>query len=132
MRQRFRHPAVALFCILAQLALGASSLGLVLCTGRDHAGIELKSDACCGSHAQADARPTGPALEDSCCSDTPLFAADRRVSDVPRSQPPPAPVFLAWIGAAGGPSLRPDPRGAAEREVSAPDRLARRVIVLRV
>jgi hypothetical protein len=133
MRHRTRRTAVALFCILAQLALGASTLGLVVCAGRDHLAIELPSDDCCAGHGRADAGGRGPALEGTCCSDTPLFAAARRITDLPRSQPAPAPVFSAWLAPSHAPAaIHPDPRGGPAREASVPHRVALRAIVLRV
>jgi hypothetical protein len=132
MRHRRHRTVVALLCVVAQLALGASSLGLVVCTGRDHAAIELASDDCCAGHGPADGRAGGTAFADRCCSDTPLFAADRRLSDVPRSQPAPIPVLFASLAPAAPPPVRLDHRLAADRRVPAPDRLALRAIVLRV
>jgi hypothetical protein len=122
---------VALLCVLAQLALGASALGLVVCTGRDHAGIELPSEACCAAHGLATPDAPATALEDACCSDTPLFTAGRRLSDVPRSQAPPSPVLVAVLAAAP-PAVRLDHVRAAERDAPATVRLALRAIVLRV
>jgi hypothetical protein len=131
MRRRPLRTAVAFLSVLAQLALGASALGLVVCTGRDHAGIELPSGACCEGHGLGRSGSTAAALEDSCCSDTPLFASARRLSEVPRSQPPPAPVLLAVL-AAPPPPVRLDHRLAADRDAPATVRLALRAIVLRV
>jgi hypothetical protein len=130
--RRLVATAVALFCVLIQLALGVSStLGLVFCVGDDHAGIELAAADCCAAHG-TDSRPVVAAGADDCCSDIPLFTAVRPLSDVPRWQAAfaelaamaaPA-VVIARAGAAGTlPAFAVSPPPAA---------LSRRSVVLRV
>jgi hypothetical protein len=123
---------VAVLAVLLQLALGVSaSLGLVLCVGDDHAGIELAGDGCCASHGTLG--PTAvTTLERACCSDVPLYWAVRPLSDLRRVSPSLAPIaslvpFLT-IGPASAALLSMPAHG----EIPPPTVHVRRSVVLRV
>ena len=126
------YGAVALVCVLAQLAVGASALGLIVCTGRDHAAIELGSDDCCTGGKVAGRTDHAATLTDRCCSDTPLFAAARQVSDVRRSQPPSSPVLLALVAPRAAAAAAGERHPASALAFSASSRLALRSVILRV
>ena len=120
---------VALFCVLVQLALGASSaLGLVLCVGRDHSGIELSSDGCCVAHEMTHHAGAESTLDEGCCSDIPLVSATRQASSGPRSEAAPPLVALP----SPLPDVRIGGRRAADPASPPPARLALSSIVLRV
>lgn len=110
MMRRSFHNAVRLFCVLAQLAVGAlSPAGLVFCTAGDHAAIESSSNNCCLTRPAEAHRSAGPSLERSCCcSDTPLETLACSLVDSSRSQPipplglvaatpPPLPSFVQTL-----------------------------------
>lgn len=119
-------------CVLTQLALGVSAtLGLVFCVGDDHAGIELASEDCCAAHATAE--PALPAVvATDCCSDIPLYAAARPLSDVRRSPAAlTALVAILPVTSVGSASRL----GGLERPTDTVDlltRFTRRTIVLRI
>ena len=92
-KRRTLLPTIAVLAVIAQVALGVSAhLGLVLCIGADHAGIESAADDCCASHGTVGAHGVAT-IERHCCSDIPLYSAARPLSDVPRSYAPSTSVL---------------------------------------
>jgi hypothetical protein len=126
------HTTIALLCVFAQLALGASSaLGLVICVGRDHAGIERSSDGCCAAHEGVHQGRDESRLDAGCCSDVPLVSATRQLSNGPRSAVPPR-LVLALPVPPTPPGVRLRGRRLAVLASPAPSSLALRSIILRV
>jgi hypothetical protein len=83
-----RRPLATILAALAmvtQVTLTMTApLGLVFCIGETHAAVELAADDCCASHGTV-VPMSEPAIERSCCSDIPLYAAVRPIVDGPRS-----------------------------------------------
>ena len=95
-----RRPLATIFAVLAmatQVTLAVTApLGVVFCIGETHAAVELAADDCCASHGTV--LPTSqPAIERSCCSDIPLYAAAGPLVDGSRSSSPGGSVALVAL-----------------------------------